>query len=141
MSGGGATVGRVTEVEPPYIRYRSQRPTAAGVHVGVFGLVNVLGRHGMLTEDEEATRQKWNAWYDVAYPSPTAANSDAYSHPEAVAWFKRAARPELLEPVARYLDILDAHRVAWERVESHDPGEVLYEDETQVICVPRAGRL
>jgi hypothetical protein len=44
-------------------------PNQAGENVGVYGLVNVLGRDGMLTPDGERFRQD-NAWYDAAYPNP-----------------------------------------------------------------------
>ena len=53
-----------------YVRFRSAHVSARGYKVGVFGLVNVLGRHGMLTPDEERFRRENNAWYDAAYPSP-----------------------------------------------------------------------
>jgi hypothetical protein len=127
----------VREVELSYVRYQSARANADGLYVGIFGLVNVLGRHGMLTSDEEATRRRWNAWYDSAYPNPTADGSQAYTRSGAVAWFKRGARPDLLEPVPDYLRILDAHHIAWEVVETDDPGDVVYEDEAQVVAVPR----
>jgi hypothetical protein len=36
-----------------YVRFQSACPGAKGYKVGVFRLVNVLGRHGMLTPNEE----------------------------------------------------------------------------------------
>jgi hypothetical protein len=53
-----------------YVRFRSKYPNRYGEFVGIFGLVNVLGRHGMLTPDEERFRRENNAWYDAAYPDP-----------------------------------------------------------------------
>jgi hypothetical protein len=41
-----------------YVRFRSVYQGAKGYKVGVFGLVNVLGRHGMLTPDEERFRRE-----------------------------------------------------------------------------------
>jgi hypothetical protein len=110
---------------PAYTRFRSRYRSASGVKVGIFGLVNVLGRHGMLTPDEERARRESNNWYDAAYPDPA----------RAEAWFKTSAQ-ELLGRVGVYLAILGAHAVAWEQVWTDDPGKVVYEDAYQVVAVP-----
>ena len=114
-----------------YVRFRSVYPGAKGYKVGVFGLVNVLGRHGMLTPDEERFRRESNGWYDAAYPSPT---SHYQEHPDAVAWFKDTAT-ELLERIPGYLAILDAHRIAWEQARTSAPGLIVYEDACQVLAI------
>jgi hypothetical protein len=49
-----------------YVRFQSRHPNRFGEHAGVFGLVNVLGRDGMLTPDEKRSRRENNAWYDAA---------------------------------------------------------------------------
>jgi hypothetical protein len=119
----------------PYIRYCSANARVDGSHVGIFGLVNVLGRHGMLSPAEEAFRRENNAWYDAAYPDPCRHNPDAYAHPLAAAWFK-ATSGSLVARVDGYLAILDTHRVAWQRLETTDPGRVTYEDDYQVVAIP-----
>lgn len=121
-----------------YVRFRSARPTATGIHVGIFGLVNVLGRHGMLAPAEEQFRRENNAWYDAAYPDPCAADPSVYAqdvNPRAAAWFKPTAT-SLLGRIGGYLRILDAHRIAWEEIRTTDPGKIVYEDSYQVIAVP-----
>jgi len=115
-----------------YVRFRSARESATGYQVGVFGLVNVLGRHGMLTPDEEQFRRENNAWYEAAYPSPTPSYRE---HPAAVAWFKETSAG-LLARIPGYLAILDAHRIAWEEARTSDPGTIVYEDAYQVLAVP-----
>jgi hypothetical protein len=114
-----------------YVRFRSVYQGAQGYKVGVFGLVNVLGRHGMLTPDEERFRRESNAWYDAACPSPTAHYQE---HPDAVAWFKDTAA-ELLERIPGYLAILDAHRIAWEQARTSAPGLIVYQDACQVLAI------
>ena len=69
-----------------FVRFQGVEPSVRGIHVGVFGLVNVLGRGGRLSEVPAADH--------------------------------------LVEATRGHLDILDAHDVAWERVESEDPGRV-----------------
>jgi hypothetical protein len=114
-----------------YVRFQSAYVGAKGYKVGVFGLVNVLGRHGMLTPDEERFRRENNAWYDAAYPSPTPHYQE---HPGAVAWFKDTAA-ELLERIPGYLAILDAHQIAWEKALTSAPGLIVYEDACQVLAI------
>lgn len=122
------------------MRFRSRYPNAAGLHVGVFGLVNVLGRHGMLTPEEEQFRRENNAWYDAAYPDPCAIDPAVYDqdlNPGAAAWFKSTATG-LISRIPGYLAILDAHAIAWEEVRATNPGRILYEDIHQVIAAPAA---
>lgn len=119
-----------------YIRFRSKYPNRHGHHVGIFGLVNVLGRNGMLTPEEELFRRENNDWYDAAYPDPY---RDGYlvpaADPRAFSWF-RPTSTALIERVRGYLAILDAHNVAWEEVRTTDPGTIVYSDEYQVVAVP-----
>jgi hypothetical protein len=42
----------------------------------------------------------------------------------------------LIERVDGYLEILARHGVACRRVESEDPGRVIYEDDDQIVVVP-----
>ncbi len=126
------------EGQPEYIRYQSRTPNPAGFHVGVFGLVNVLGRHGMLTPGQERFRQENNAWYDAAYPDPGIVARGIYgpgANLRAAAWFKSSATA-LITRIAGYLAILDAHAIAWEEVRTIDPGTIIYEDSYQVVAIP-----
>lgn len=123
-----------------FVRFQDVELSDRGIHVGVFGLVNVLGRGGDLGEVDEAYRVRMNRWLDDAYTDPSTVDPAAYDrrvNPRAVAWFKVPAADHLVEATRGHLDILDRHGVAWERVESDDPGRVVYEDEHQVVVVPR----
>jgi hypothetical protein len=121
-----------------YVRFQAVEPGPRGIRVGVFGLVNTLAKEGRLTDDEELFRRRGNAWYDAGYTNPGDVDPDVYDpavNPHAVAWFKASAT-HLIEPVDGYLAILRAHGVECERVESDDPGRVVYEDDDQVVVVP-----
>jgi hypothetical protein len=78
-----------------FVRFQSPQVSERGINVGVFPLVNLLGKHGRLTPEDEHLRRTRNRWFD------------------------------------------DAYDVAWERVESDDPGRVVYEDPHQVVVVPQ----
>ncbi|KWR73373.1 hypothetical protein RN04_03775 [Arthrobacter sp. W1] len=123
-----------------FIRYQSTQPDHRDVHLGIFALANSLGRGGKLTAAEHAIWRAGNDWYDAAYPNPSRAHPAVYDHeanPGAVAWFKGSAG-HLLARVEPYLRLLDAHRVGWEKLESSDPGTIIYEDQVQVIATPAA---
>lgn len=122
-----------------FVRYQSPTPDHRGRHLGLFMLANELGRTGVLSVDEHTLWREQNDWYDAAYPNPTELGDPAYDrelHPLAAAWFKDTAT-HLLERIPRHLGLLDAHAVPYERLESADPGRVIYEDEVQVVVVPR----
>ena len=121
-----------------YIRYQATEPNARGHFTGIFGLANGLRRRGELTDAQEAFMSTNNAWYDAAYTDPSTVDATVYDrelNPGARAWFKAEAT-HLMERLPGYLAILDAHGVKWCRVESDDPGRVVYEDADQVVVVP-----
>jgi hypothetical protein len=81
---------------------------------------------------------KANAWYDVAYPDPSTADSTVYNRTHdlhAQAWFKTSA-VHLLDRIPGCLNLLDRYGVQWEELRSPTPGHVLYEDDVQVVVKP-----
>lgn len=122
-----------------YVRFQAAAPDERGHFKGVFGLVNNLARSGRLSSEQERVRREGNAWYDAAYPDPSRVDPDVYDpdvNPGAAAWFKVSAT-HLIERVAGYLEILDAHGVDCREVRSSaPPGRVVYEDDVQVVVVP-----
>ncbi|MFI6813567.1 hypothetical protein ACIBG7_14200 [Nonomuraea sp. NPDC050328] len=120
-----------------YVRFQSPEPNRRGVHPGVFGLVNRLGKEGRLSPREERFWREGNAWYEANVTDPSAVDPTVYDrelNPGAAAWFKASAS-HLIDRVAGYLEILDAHGERCVRVESPDPGRVVYEDDDQVVVV------
>ncbi|MEV6240644.1 hypothetical protein [Lentzea sp. NPDC051838] len=121
-----------------YVRFQGVEPTSRGTFAGVFGLVNGLRRAGRLTEEQESFCRTNGAWYNAAYTDPSTVDPTVYDreiNPGATAWFKTSAT-HLTARLPGYLAILDAHGVEWQRVESDDPGRVVYEDADQVVVVP-----
>lgn len=121
-----------------YVRFESPYPGKREVHTGVFGLTNLLGRSGMLTAEEHTAWRAGNDWYNAAYPDPTDSDPRVYDpsiNPQATAWFKSTAT-HLLERIPTYLEILHSHGIECHRVESDDPGIVIYEDDVQIVVAP-----
>ena len=123
-----------------YLRYQAATPNTRGVHVGIFGLANGLARDGLLNATDHAWWVASNAWYDTAYPDPGASDASLFDrsrHPVVLCWFKASAT-DLLEKVPGYLALLERYGVAWQRVDSDDPGRVLHEDAHQVVIAPHS---
>ncbi|MEV0623031.1 GNAT family N-acetyltransferase [Nonomuraea sp. NPDC050404] len=121
-----------------YVRFQSLRPNARGTHPGVFGLVNGLAMQGRLSEAEERFRRENNAWYEANFTNPATVDPSVYDrsvNPGAAAWFKSSAG-HLMCRASGYLEILAAHGVECVRLESADPGRIVYEDDDQVVVVP-----
>ncbi|MGW1788082.1 hypothetical protein ACWCO0_27200 [Streptomyces tubercidicus] len=121
-----------------YVRFQGTTRGPRGHFPGVFALANGLAREGKLSDEQYRFWRAGNDWYDANYPNPSHTDPNVYDpdlNPGAVAWFKATAR-HLIERVDGYLEILAAHEVACERVESTAPGRVVYEDEVQVVVVP-----
>ncbi|MEV0228006.1 hypothetical protein [Nonomuraea sp. NPDC050786] len=104
----------------------------------MFGLINGLAKQGRLSPEQERFRTESHAWYHANLIDPADVDPRVYDrerNPGATAWFKGSAG-HLIERVSGYLEILAAHEVACVRIETADPGSVIYEDAHQVIVVP-----
>ncbi|GEB55752.1 hypothetical protein GCM10017674_71160 [Streptomyces gardneri] len=124
--------------EAMFVRFQGTVRGPRGNFPGIFALANGLAREGRLSGDEYTFWRTNNDWYDANYPDPSSTDPRVYDHelhPGAAAWFKTTA-VHLVDRVAGYLDLLAAHGVACERVESSAPGRIIYEDDVQVVVVP-----
>lgn len=124
--------------EALYVRFQATRRSPRGHFPGIFALANGLARDGRLSEEQYRFWRAGNDWYDAHYPNPSDTDPTVYDrelNPGAVAWFKTSA-VRLIERVDGYLELLAAHDVGCERVESANPGKIIYEDAEQVVVVP-----
>ncbi|MFD3997221.1 hypothetical protein [Streptomyces sp. NPDC058583] len=121
-----------------YVRFQGTVRHLRGHFPGVFVLANELAAQGKLTEEQYRFWRSNNDWYDANYINPTDVDPNIYNpdvHPAAVAWFKSSAR-DLIKRVDGYLSLLAAHGVVCRRLESSNPGRIIYEDENQIVVVP-----
>lgn len=129
---------RQTAVVARYVRFQSPEADHRGRYVGVFGLVNSAAKQGVLPPEQEHFRRTNNAWYDATYTNPTTVDPAVYdpgTNPFAAAWFKSTAS-ELIARVDGYLDLCSALGIVCQRVESDNPGKIIYEDAVQIVVVP-----
>ncbi|MFG3492688.1 hypothetical protein [Streptomyces sp. NPDC047972] len=127
--------------EALYVRFQGTERHERGHYPGVFILANELAAQGRLTEEQYRFWRSNNDWYDANYPNPSHVDARVYDpavNPGAVAWFKSSA-VELVGRVDGYLELLAAHGVDCRRLETTNPGRVIYEDAYQVVVMPEAG--
>ncbi|WP_416429924.1 hypothetical protein [Paenarthrobacter nicotinovorans] len=115
-----------------FVRYQSTVTDAKGRYLGIFALANRLAKEGSLSAEDWGSWRRANDFYDAAYVTPEAS---FYARPGAQAWFKVSAT-HLLEKTDFYIDLLRRHDVPCRAVYSSDPGNVLYEDDVQVVVIP-----
>ncbi|MFN3432509.1 MAG: hypothetical protein ACK46X_21505, partial [Candidatus Sericytochromatia bacterium] len=115
-----------------FVRFQTPEPhhRREGVFLGIFAMVNTLGRDGRLTAEQEDFRRTTNQWFNENLPLPTEGNPALYSeaHLQSAAWFKRTAAEQLAR-IPGYLEILDEAGVGWHAIITDDPGPILYEDD------------
>jgi hypothetical protein len=124
------------------VRFQGTVRNEQGAFPGVFGLANRLARAGKLSAEQYRSWRANNDWYDTNYPNPSDIDPLVYdheTHPGAVAWFKSSST-ELITRVDGYLDLLAAHGVECRRVDSSDPGKIIYEDTKDQIVGAVLGR-
>ncbi|MEW1750709.1 hypothetical protein ACIQU1_21440 [Streptomyces angustmyceticus] len=124
--------------EALYVRFQGTTRSRRGHFPGIFALANGLAQQGKLTDEQYRFWRAGNDWYDAHYTNPSHVDPTVYDrelNPGAVAWFKTHA-VHLIERVAGYMELLAAHDVACVRIESTNPGRVIYEDDDQVVVVP-----
>ncbi len=121
-----------------FVRFQAATPNRHGRYPGIFALVNGLSRSGLLSPSQEQFRIRENAWYEATLIDPSTVDPTVYDrnrHPGATAWFKLSAT-DMIARTSGYSAILDMHGISWARVESDDPGEIVYDDPHQVITRP-----
>ncbi|MEU1941366.1 hypothetical protein ABZ554_02635 [Streptomyces sp. NPDC020125] len=121
-----------------YVRFQGTVRSPRGHFPGVFALANGLARAGRLSDEEHRFWRAGNDWFNANYANPSDVDPSVYDpelNPGAVAWFK-ATSLELIARVDGYLKILALHEVACERIESSNPGKIIYEDPDQVVVTP-----
>ena len=115
-----------------YIRIQARYTGRTGKPVGVFTACHHLKRKGNLTEEEARLFEEIDGWFDIHLPTPPFYEDG--NKQGAKTWFKSTATGMLreLDPL---LALLIKYDVAFDVVETDDPGSIVYEDDWQVGTV------
>ena len=121
-----------------FVRFQSAVPNRSGAHPGIFALANGLASDERLAVEDREWWTAANARAELLYADPTSVGARVYDHeinPGAASWFRESAT-ELLAMSRGYLDLLDRYAVPWVELRTSTPGQIVYEDDVQVVTVP-----
>lgn len=121
-----------------YVRFTTDARTAhGGVLGGVFHAVGVLRRTTELDPVDSIWLADLERWFErtLAVPGRLSARSGYREPRTAVCWFRDVAT-EHLERASELAALLVRHGVRVHRLESANPGEIVWQDEHQVAAIP-----
>lgn len=104
---------------------------------GVFVAAHTLRDEGDLTVDEHRELRLALAWFNENLTIPTILKH--IEHRRAISWFKPAATVAIRR-MWQLKGLLDVHGYHVDVLRTADPGNVVYEDDWQVIAKPRKGQ-
>lgn len=96
--------------------------------------MNGLARNGRLTELEFERWKNLNIYLDNAYTAPQVYQE--YPDLPLTSWFIAEGAHEIMSHNQFYLNVLNKYMVPWRRIESTNPGKILYRDDVQVVVAP-----
>ena len=115
-----------------YIRVQARYTGRTGKPVGVFTACHHLKRKGTLTEEEARLFEEVDGWFDAHLPKPPFYEDG--NRARGITWFKSTAT-DMIEELRPLLALLRKYDVAYDCVETDDPGCIVYEDDWQVGTV------
>jgi len=109
----------------------------SGRKMGLFMAMQELRESNELYEYEEELVKKLHHWFDLYLEAPPvqASQSNYYSTPTAISWFKSSAVKHISK-MREFGYILDAHGVYVTEIKTERPGKILYEDKHQIAAIP-----
>ncbi len=128
--------GIIPTVTEAYVRLHADYRGRLDVEVGIFVAVDHLRRADLLSVDEEEMYFDIDDWFNANLPNP--AFYDDGNSTRAITWFKRSTTASMLVRLEPLEQMLTKHGISCHRTETHDPGDIVYEDNFQVGAVPRA---
>lgn len=120
---------------PSFVRFVLLRTdSSSGKRQGILTAANELRRDGDLSGDEHRTLRLALEWFNDNVHSPECLESP--EHRRALSWFKASAKAPI-EQMWGLAAILREHGLHIEMLTTTDPGNVVYEDDLQVVARPR----
>ena len=121
-----------------YLRFVIHRnDQASGRRQGLFQALAAMEDQGLLLPHEQAQYEDIYAWFKANLKKPRSFTRSTKPHAKKVSlsWFKDSAREHIAKMYA-LKQILEAHGVVVDVIQTNRPGYVVYEDEFQVAAEP-----
>lgn len=96
---------------------------------GVFSLINQIAEKGLMEEEDVDLFREVDDWFYQNLPWPP----QCQRQEPVVCWFKTANSTQMMKMIRPILWLLERYHQAYYLVYTNDPGEIVYEDEYQVV--------
>jgi hypothetical protein len=109
----------------------------SGRKMGLFMAMQELRESNGLYDYEEELVKELHHWFDLYLEAPPiqASESNYYSTPMAISWFKSSATKHISK-MREFGQILDTHGIYVTELRTERPGKILYEDDYQIAATP-----
>jgi len=109
----------------------------SGRAMGVFTAGGILYEEDKLYDHEIKLRKQILIWFgnNLEVPDVQASESNYYSKPNAISWFKSGAEIHI-NKMREYTEVLNSHDIQVKQLITERPGKIVYEDEFQVAAIP-----
>lgn len=96
---------------------------------GVFSLINQMAEKGIMEEEDVGLFHEVDDWFVENLPWPP----QCQRQEPVVCWFKTDSSVEMMKMIRPILWLLERYHQTYYLVYTNDPGEIVYEDEYQVV--------
>jgi hypothetical protein len=121
-----------------FVRFIIQKKDSdSGKRQGLFQVMYILRRSGVLLPQEELLFNEINEWFQKNLKKPISFSRSAKPHAKKIAlsWFKDQAK-EHIDKMRALSIILNSHGITTEMIKTDRPGYITYEDEYQIAAEP-----
>ncbi len=96
---------------------------------GVFSLINQMAEKGIMEEEDVGLFHEVDDWFVENLPWPP----QCQRQESVVCWFKTGSSDEMMKMIRPILWLLERYNQTYYLVYTNNPGEIVYEDEYQVV--------
>lgn len=96
---------------------------------GVFSLINQMAEKGIMEEEDVGLFHEVDDWFVENLPWPP----QCQRQESVVCWFKTDSSDEMMKMIRPILWLLERYNQTYYLVYTNNPGEIVYEDEYQVV--------
>ena len=113
-----------------YVRIQGREIASSTMHpAGIFGMCVRLIQHGVMDEEDAALYREIDSWFVESLPFP----EPCLKKEKVICFFKTENADLMLRMLNPAMWLLDKYHVPFYMVYTNTPGEIVYEDEYQIV--------
>ena len=113
-----------------YVRIQGKVLARNTMHAkGVFSMINQFIDNGGMEEEDVELFREIDSWFSENLPWPPQCERQE----PVICWFKTENDEEMMKMIRPVLWLLERYNQPYDLVLTNDPGEIVYEDEYQIV--------